>query len=171
MNEPLPIVRQDMLNQYLTTTDTGCEESPSCLECPLATCKYDTPGRDFTSKDELHDKIFDLRKKGMDPKVIALTYEMSMRQVYRVIQRGGAVQHERTSKMPNGAPLIALADLHTHNFKLNNGGRPGAMRQIGSAIYTRACRWPYCVGAVEVQFSVRSARCLSCGRDPRQVAM
>ena len=36
-------IRKEALPEYAAYQDTGCELAPSCLNCPLARCKYDEP--------------------------------------------------------------------------------------------------------------------------------
>ena len=71
-------------------TDTGCELAPSCLECPLALCKYDDPSWDRRSRTVMRDQeIVRLRRKGLRVADIAKVVKTSDRTVYRVIQQKG----------------------------------------------------------------------------------
>ena len=36
-------IELDLLPEHLHYKDEGCDMSPSCLDCPLANCVYDTP--------------------------------------------------------------------------------------------------------------------------------
>ena len=68
--------------------DTGCELAPSCLECPLAICKYDDPTWHSRSRTVMRDQeIVRLRTKGLRVADIAKIAKTSDRTVYRVIQR------------------------------------------------------------------------------------
>ena len=68
--------------------DTGCELAPSCLECPLATCKYDDPAYGRSGRTMFRDReIVRLRMQGSRVSEIAKSVCTSERTVYRVIQR------------------------------------------------------------------------------------
>ena len=68
--------------------DTGCELAPSCLECPLATCKYDDPAYGRSGRTMFRDReIVRLRRQGSRVSEIAKSVCTSERTVYRVIQR------------------------------------------------------------------------------------
>ena len=68
--------------------DTGCELAPSCLECPLATCKYDDPAYGRSGRTMFRDReIVRLRTQGSRVSEIAKSVCTSERTVYRVIQR------------------------------------------------------------------------------------
>ncbi len=68
--------------------DTGCELAPSCLECPLALCKYDDPSRGQRNRKIMRDKeIVKLRGKGLRVSNIAKITNTSDRTVYRIIRR------------------------------------------------------------------------------------
>lgn len=50
--------------------DTGCEESPTCLACPLLHCKYDRVYTGMTEERRLateqsHARIVELRDAGL----------------------------------------------------------------------------------------------------------
>ena len=68
--------------------DTGCELAPSCLECPLAVCKYDDPTYGRSNRTVFRDReIVRLRTQGSKVSEIAKSVCTSERTVYRVIQR------------------------------------------------------------------------------------
>lgn len=68
--------------------DTGCDLAPSCLECPLALCKYDDPNGARYSRTVMRDtEIMRLFSQGLKVSTIALRVDISDRTVYRVIQR------------------------------------------------------------------------------------
>lgn len=165
MTDTLPRVRPYELPEYLTTRDTGCEHSPSCLDCPLDVCKHDADPPTFTGKDERDDHIFALRKKGMSITLLARTYGISWRSVARIIQHGGAVKQHRSPKVPNNGARVAATDLRTHNFTERPTQRPRRAHRAESAVYPRSCA--HCGGSVEIRFSTKEAACLSCARDPR----
>ncbi len=84
-------VRSDTLPENTRYVDDGCEESPSCLNCPLPMCKYDDPGwtrrQDRGQRD---DEIFRLRKAGIPVPELARQFKVSTRTVHRIVQRGGS---------------------------------------------------------------------------------
>jgi len=68
--------------------DTGCDLAPSCLECPLALCKYDDPNGARYDRTVMRDtEIMRLFAEGLKVSAIALKVNISNRTVYRVIQR------------------------------------------------------------------------------------
>ena len=68
--------------------DTGCELAPSCLECPLALCKYDDPHTRVRSNKVMRNtEILRLYRSGVKISNIAAQVNISERTVYRVIQR------------------------------------------------------------------------------------
>lgn len=76
------------LPEYASYRDTGCELAPSCLECPLAICKYDDPHWGKRNlKARRNEEIVDMRARGMSVAQIATEVNTSERTVYRVIQR------------------------------------------------------------------------------------
>ena len=80
--------------------DTGCDLAPSCLECPLALCKYDDPNRARYDRTVMRDtEIMRLFAEGFKVSAIALKVNISNRTVYRVIQREiGATEDETGSR-------------------------------------------------------------------------
>ena len=53
-------------------TDTGCDLAPSCLECPLALCKYDDPNWGRRNRTTMRDQeIVRLRGQGLKVSQIA----------------------------------------------------------------------------------------------------
>ncbi len=80
-------------------TDTGCELAPSCLECPLALCKYDDPSWDRRSRTVMRDQeIVRLRRKGLRVADIAKVVKTSDRTVYRVTQQNGVASAKPSLK-------------------------------------------------------------------------
>ncbi len=71
-------------------TDTGCDLAPSCLECPLALCKYDDPNWGRRNRTVMRDQeIVRLRGQGLKVSQIAKIAKTSERTVYRVALREG----------------------------------------------------------------------------------
>ena len=103
-------VRSDTLPENTRYADDGCEFARSCLECPLAQCKYDDPG--WTSREDRgqrDDEIFRLKKEGISVVELARQFKVSTRTVHRIVQRGGAVK--RPSVEIDSAPSLSLGDL------------------------------------------------------------
>lgn len=75
--------------------DTGCEESPSCLSCPLPACKFDVPLA-VTRRLQRDQMIRSLIKVPCVEVVqaVALRLGISQRTVWRVLARD-QVQRER----------------------------------------------------------------------------
>ena len=74
-------------------TDTGCDLAPSCLECPLALCKYDDPNWGRRNRTIMRDQeIVRLRGQGLKVSQIAKIVKTSERTVYRIAQREGIHQ-------------------------------------------------------------------------------
>ena len=81
-------VRRQALPENFHYRDTGCELAPSCLQCPLALCKYDDPNWGKRASKVGRDmEIVRLRSNGMRVAQIATEINASERTVYRVIQR------------------------------------------------------------------------------------
>jgi hypothetical protein len=95
--EPLPLVRSDTLPEHADYRDTGCELSPTCLRCPLRRCKYDDPGSTARMAREARDReIVLLRRKYRAPvALLAATYGVSRRTVFRVLQDAGYGRRRR----------------------------------------------------------------------------
>jgi hypothetical protein len=103
-------VRADTLPENMRYADDGCEESPSCLNCPLPVCKYDDPGwlkrEDRRVRD---DEIFRLRKQGVPVPELSRQFRVSTRTVHRVIQRGGAPESDAADD--DEGPVFSLDEL------------------------------------------------------------
>ena len=76
------------LPEHTDFADTGCELAASCLECPLALCKYDDPDLARRGGKIMRDaEIMRLHNHGLKVSTIARTVHTSDRTVYRIIQR------------------------------------------------------------------------------------
>ena len=100
--------------------DTGCDLASSCLECPLALCKYDDPNQGRRSRTIMRDtEIMRLFAEGFKVSAIALKVNVSKRTVYRIIQREMGIALEkagarskrttRRRKLHERVPLEQLA--------------------------------------------------------------
>jgi hypothetical protein len=88
----LALVRCDRLPEHLDYADTGCELSPSCLNCPLPQCKYDAPRRVRGLRNYRRDREIALlhRKHQAPVDAIAAAFGLSRRQVYRILKTSAA---------------------------------------------------------------------------------
>lgn len=87
-----PRVRIDALPEHTDYRDTGCDLSASCLECPLARCKYDEPGGARALTMAARDReIALLRRKYRAPiDKLSSTYGVSRRTIFRVLAEARA---------------------------------------------------------------------------------
>lgn len=87
---PLPLYEEDPLPENARYRDTGCEISDSCLSCPLARCRYDTPGG-LTSirRSERDTEILALRRQRLTVRQIARATGLATRTVQRALRRNG----------------------------------------------------------------------------------
>lgn len=89
----LPRCSINALPDHADYRDTGCELSPSCLACPLERCKDDEPAiRQRRADIERRDReIALIRRKHRAPiMMLALTYGVSRRTVFRILREQGA---------------------------------------------------------------------------------
>ena len=85
--------------------DTGCDLASSCLECPLALCKYDDPNRERFDQNVMRDtEIMRLFAEGLKVSAIASIVNISSRTVYRVIQRELGAMHGEVGRRPKSVP-------------------------------------------------------------------
>ena len=81
--------------------DTGCDLAPSCLECPLALCKYDDPNSERVDRNVMRDTaIVKLFASGLKVSEIASRVNISDRTVYRVIQHALGETSDETDRRP-----------------------------------------------------------------------
>lgn len=69
--------------------DSGCDVSPSCLACPLPTCKYDDPvGFHREQLKKRDEKVWDMRwSQGLSVPQIAQRLGVSPRTITRSLLR------------------------------------------------------------------------------------
>ena len=85
--------------------DTGCDLAPSCLECPLALCKYDDPNGARYDRTVMRDtEIMRLFAEGLKVSAIASIVNISSRTAYRVIQRELGAMHGEAGRRPKSVP-------------------------------------------------------------------
>lgn len=87
--------RTDAFPDGLNWVDTGCEVSPRCLECPLPSCKYETPssmrGNEVKTR-KAHARFAQVREaldRGERAQEIAARMGISI----RTIRRASAASH------------------------------------------------------------------------------
>ena len=106
----LPPVRSDTLPENTRYKDDGCEAAASCLDCPLALCKYDDRGwLQRESRRTRDDEIFRLREEHVSVAKISERFGISTRTVHRIVQRGGAAPVPATQE--DDGPIISLSEL------------------------------------------------------------
>lgn len=88
MNQAISVVpREGALPEEVDYRDTGCDISPSCLRCPLPTCRYDTtmPAHVMASATR-QQKAHIMLRAGVDVDGIAYLLAVSRRQVFRYLE-------------------------------------------------------------------------------------
>jgi DNA invertase Pin-like site-specific DNA recombinase len=63
--------------------DEGCEQSPSCLHCPLPQCIYDEPRIAKKLRDNHIRKLFE---EGEGIEGLANKFGVSKRTIYRIVK-------------------------------------------------------------------------------------
>lgn len=84
-------IELDLLPEHLHYKDEGCEMSPSCLACPLASCVYDTPhGKQVLLKRRRDDEMARVyREERLSYGELARMFKVSTRTVARALKRSG----------------------------------------------------------------------------------
>ena len=96
--------------------DTGCELAPSCLECPLALCKYDDPHLRLRSNKVMRNtEILRLYRSGAKISKIAVQVNTSERTVYRIIQRD--IESARSVSKNSHASSENLGSIRTASLR------------------------------------------------------
>lgn len=94
----------DFVPEHCDYRDDGCDLFPSCLHCPLATCRYDSPGQ-HTGKELRDREMRRLHAAGMGVRELAQRFTVSTRTVYRAI--GGGAGDGSTS-VPSRRDSVAV---------------------------------------------------------------
>jgi hypothetical protein len=82
----------DLLPEYCSYKDEGCEYAGSCLECPFPQCLYDEPrGRQHWLKELRNKEIIRLCKAGRKVSELANIFDVSKRTVQRALRKEGRV--------------------------------------------------------------------------------
>ena len=78
--------RIDAYPEAIVYVDTGCRESPRCLDCPLDVCRFDDPaGRLRARIAERAEQAAEFRRHGSTIDDIARTFGLSRRSVFRIL--------------------------------------------------------------------------------------
>ena len=79
----------DLLPENTNYRDEGCELSPTCLDCPLPDCIYDSPhGKQLLLKHRRNGEIAAMyRRSGVTRKELARTFRLSVRSVQRILKK------------------------------------------------------------------------------------
>ena len=79
----------DAVPEYYHYEDTGCEVSPSCLNCPLPQCKYDDPGWFQKHRRIARDlRVWStMRSEGLSVEEVAEHFSVTVRTVFRIMRR------------------------------------------------------------------------------------
>lgn len=77
----------DLVPEHCEYSDDGCDLFPSCLDCPLATCRYDHPWQ-HTAKELRDGEMRRLHGGGMGVNELAQRFGLSKRTVYRAVAAG-----------------------------------------------------------------------------------
>ena len=102
----LPIVGIIRLPEHATYyRDDGCNLAPSCLNCPLPVCKYDSPQVELRLRN---DRFRKARKRGMSHASLAAKFGISVRTVSRIINNP---KHGMPRALPDSGQAITLAQL------------------------------------------------------------
>lgn len=76
----------DLLPEYCTYRDEGCDHAAACLECPFPRCLYDIPrGRQRWVARSRKGGMARLRREGWKIKEMAVLYGVSERTVQRTL--------------------------------------------------------------------------------------
>ena len=79
----------DALPEVMSYHDTGCEVSPSCLQCPLPQCKYDDPLWYQQLKRQGRDQeiLVAHAEEGATVFKLAERFQLSPRTIHRALRR------------------------------------------------------------------------------------
>lgn len=94
------VTQRDTLPEGMDYSDDGCDYAPKCLECPLPACRYDNPlkgdvmGTFGGTLPELYERDLRIAAEHRPgdkehSQQLADEYNVSLRTVYRIAQRGG----------------------------------------------------------------------------------
>ncbi len=88
----LPLI--DVFPEHFPYSDNGCDISPSCLNCPLPRCKYDSDDeghRNWLQRETRQQRDQEVMmariKEGKTVPQLARIFELSERTIHRIIKR------------------------------------------------------------------------------------
>ncbi|PKN78338.1 MAG: hypothetical protein CVU47_12430, partial [Chloroflexi bacterium HGW-Chloroflexi-9] len=101
-------LRSDALPEHTDYRDRGCEVSPTCLGCPLARCRYATPGGVRTARNSRRNSAIKvaLMDEGLTVDELAARFKVSRRTIFRVVTNMSAM-HRRERRRRAEDPLTA----------------------------------------------------------------
>jgi hypothetical protein len=88
-----------MLPENVAYADTGCDLFSSCLQCPLARCRYDEPpgGLRRLMTDARDREIALIRRRHRAPiNALAQTYGLTRRSIFRILSEQGHSDDQRS---------------------------------------------------------------------------
>ena len=78
----------DLPPEFCRYRDEGCDLYPSCLRCPLSTCRYDESGGRKRVVRRLRDsEVMKLKNQGKGVKELAELFRVSRRTIQRIMRR------------------------------------------------------------------------------------
>jgi len=79
---------EDLPPEQCHYRDEGCELHPSCLDCPLPSCRHDQPGGAQRRIKRLRDsEVRRLRRRGHSVQELAQRFGVSRRTIHRIMRR------------------------------------------------------------------------------------
>jgi hypothetical protein len=86
-----------MLPEETRYRDDGCAVSASCLNCPLARCRYDDNRTLRAILNEPRDlQIVELKEKGMPATEISARFGISKRTIFRILENAADLKLRRS---------------------------------------------------------------------------
>ena len=79
----------DTVPEFYHYEDTGCEVSPSCLNCPLPQCKYDDPVwfQQHRRTDRDLKVLTTMRLENLTVEQAAERFSVTVRTIFRIMRR------------------------------------------------------------------------------------
>ena len=84
---------------YEQYPDTGCEESPKCLTCPLPQCRFDNPVayQLFRRRRSDAQRVLEIEKHNLSATEAADRFGVGERTVFRILARVRAERNGTTA--------------------------------------------------------------------------
>jgi hypothetical protein len=99
---------EDNLPEHVHYQDSGCEVSPTCLECPLPVCRYEVPGGLSAILREPRDaEVLTARRQGTAIDGICRQFGLSRRTVFRILSAARRAQNHagKASRSTGSEPV------------------------------------------------------------------